>query len=104
MVARPACSLSRTPGGAIAESVSSHDGPLLVHQQLLRSADRRGACTLSHRRGGSLPQCSERWCFFAYGGVFLAPLFVVFLLRGCYVGVVGARRGVGTLSGTTFSQ
>src|SRR6266480_2697167 len=100
MVARPFRSVSRTPGGAIAESGSSHDDSLLVRQQLLRSVDRRGSCALPHRRATALQQFPKRWHFLRHGGVH-RPLFILVFGCGlCEMESLGPRRLLGTLPNT----
>ena len=100
MVAHPFRSVSSTPGGAIAESGSSHDDSLLVRQQLLRSVDRRGCCALPHRRATALQQFPKRWHFLRRGGVHRPFFIVVFGCGLCAMESLGPRRLLGTLPNT----
>src|SRR6266576_804224 len=64
-------------GGATAKQRSADDDFLLVHQQFLRGAHRRGLCPISDRSSGAVRSSGERRNFYFLRGVFGAfPFFL----------------------------
>ena len=81
---RTAGRISGALGGTIAESCSTADDFMLVHQQLVRSADRRRLDALPGRRTDSLHNASQRRHFLSLrsirGSVFSSFLDAAFVL------------------------
>ena len=65
-------------GGAIAESRSTADDSLLVHQQLLRSRNRRELDALLNWRAYSLHNTSQRGLFLSLRGIYWSFSVLVF--------------------------
>src|SRR4029450_10531303 len=102
LVGRPAGRVSSPLGGASAESRSTVDDFVLVHQQLLRSSDRRRSDALSRRRTDSIHKPSERRHFLSLRSI-PRSIFVLVFRRGvCRMESVGPRLLLGVDSNTIF--
>jgi len=75
--------ISGALGGAIAESCSTIDDFMLVHQQLVRSADRRRLDALPDRRTDSLHNASQRRHFLPLRSGHRPVFVLVFGRRVC---------------------
>ena len=79
LVARPGGRVSRPLGGATPEFRSAADDFVLVHQQLVRSTDRRRFDALSRRRTDSLHKRFETQGFFVFAWYSIGPFLSSFL-------------------------
>ena len=102
LVVRPAGSVSGALGGATAESRSTADDFVLVHQQLVRSSDRRGPDALSRWRTDSLQKPSKRKHFLSLHSIHRSVFVLVFRRGVCGMEPVGPRHLLGADPNTIF--
>ena len=98
----PAGRISGALGGASAESGSTVDDFMLVHQQLVRSIDRRRSDALSRRRTDSIHEPSKRRHFLSLRSIHWSVFVLVFRRGVCRMESLGPRHLLGVDPNTIF--
>jgi len=102
LVVRPPGRVSGAFGGPTTKSRSTPDDLVLVHQQLVRSSDRRGPDALSRWRTDSLQEPSKRKHFLSLRSIHRSVFVLVFRRGVCGMESLGPGHLLGADPNTIF--